>query len=234
MPVYCSSGDRGDLVVSKDAVMIKSITGEVVHPDSGDEYFTALTSIVVGKDGRSQAEPLAQKLEVFLKPILVTRKPYSRGMGQMPDPFWPPATVGWYGRVLGGKDEAIFTVQPVKDSQNYWLTISDSYSDTIYESHMIQKYEGGVLELQEDWELIESANRYFGQEDPERARENALGMLNAPSPPLEEIADLIKGVVIPDLKTGRSMRESLEPLVPLSFPSDVREESEDRDHGDRP
>ncbi|MFW9863644.1 MAG: hypothetical protein ACFFET_15235 [Candidatus Thorarchaeota archaeon] len=224
LPVYCSSGDRGNLVVSKDEVMIRSITGEVLHAGSGDEYFTPLTTIVVGKDGRSQAEPFNQKLEVFLKPILVTKKPYSRGMGQMPDPFWPPATVGWYGRVLGGKDEAIFIVQPVKDSQNYWLTISDSSSDTIYESHMIQKYEGGVLELQEDWELIESVNRYFGQEDPERARENALRMLKAPSPPLEKIAELIKGVVIPDLKIGSDIRESLEPLVPLSFPSDVREE----------
>jgi hypothetical protein len=224
LPVYCSSGDRGDLVISKDGAMIRSITGEVFQAGPSDEYFTAATSIVVGMDGRSQAEPLDQKLEVYLKPILVTRKPYSRGMGQMPDPFWPPATGGWYGRVLGGKEEAIFTMQPVKDSQNYWLTISDDLSDTIYESHMIQKYEGGVLELQEDWELIESVNRYFGQEDPERARESALRMLKAPSPPLEEIAELIDGVVIPDLKIGSDMQESLEPLVPLSFPSDVREE----------
>ncbi|MHA2207557.1 MAG: hypothetical protein ACXABV_00160 [Candidatus Thorarchaeota archaeon] len=224
LPVFSSSGERSELVVSAEGVLIRSITGEVVHAASSDEYFTARVSIIVGEDGRSQVEPLDQRAEVSLRPKLMTRKPYSRGMRQMPDPFWPPATGGWYGRVLGGDDEAVFTVQPLKNSQNYWLTISDSKSDTIYESHMIQNYECGVLELQEEWELNRSMNRYFGQEDPERARENALRMLKGSPPPWEEIVELTKGVVIPDLQIGNDMQESLEPLIPLSFPSDVREE----------
>lgn len=224
LPVFSSSGERSELVISSDEVLIRSITGEVIHAGSSDEYFTTRVSIVVGEDGRSQVDPLDQKTEVSLRPKLIARKPYSRGMGQMPDPFWPPSTGGWYGRVLGGEEEAIFTVQPVRNNQNYWLTISDSNSDTIYESHMIQNYEGGVLELQEEWELNRSMNRYFGQEDPERARENALRMLKGSPPPWEEIVELTKGVVIPDLQIGSDMRESLEPLIPLSFPSDVREE----------
>jgi hypothetical protein len=224
LPVFSSSGERSELVISADEVLIRSVTGEVIHASSSDEYFTAKVSIVVGEDGRSQVDSLDQKTEVSLRPKLMTRKPYSRGMGQMPDPFWPPSTGGWYGRVLGGEEEAIFTVQPVRNSQNYWLTISDSYSDTIYESHMIQNYECGVLELQEEWELNRSMNRFFGQEDPERARENALRMLKGSPPPWEEIVELTKGVVIPDLQIGNDMRESLEPLIPISFPSDVREE----------
>ncbi len=224
LPVYSSSGEKSELVVTGNTVLIKSISGEVTHPNASDEYFTVHSSINVGKDGRSRIEELDQRNEVLLSPKLVTRKPYSKGMGQMPDPFWPPATMGWFGRVLGGKDEATFTIQQMKNSQNYWLTISDSNTDTIYESHMIQNYECGVLELQEEWELNDSMNRYFGQEDSERARENVLRMLKGPPPPWEEIVELTKGVVIPDLQIGNTMRESLEPLVPLSFPTNVREE----------
>ncbi len=224
LPVYSSSGEKSELVVSSNGILIKSISGEVIHASLSDEYFFVDSSIVVGKDGRSQVEQLDQRIEVSLRPNLVTRKRYSRGMGQMPDPFWPPATQGWYGRILGGKDEATFTIQPVRNSQDYWLTISDTSTDTIYESHMIRNYERGVLELQEEWELNDSMNRYFGQVDPQRARENALQMLKGPPPPWDEIVELTKGVVIPDLQIGNDMQESLEPLVPLSFPSDVREE----------
>jgi hypothetical protein len=224
LPVYSSSGEKSELVVSEDSVVIRSISGEVIRPNASGEYFIVHSSIIVGKDGRSRIEQLDQKMEITLNPMFVVRKPYSRGMGQMPDPFWPPATRGWYGRVLGGKDEAIFTVQPVRNSKNYWLTISDCKTDTIYESHMIQNYESGVLELQEEWELNESMKTYFDQEDSERSRENVLRMLEGPPPPREEIVELTKGVVIPDLQIGSNMRESLEPLVPLSFPSHVRDE----------
>ncbi|MHA2141470.1 MAG: hypothetical protein ACXADD_08200 [Candidatus Thorarchaeota archaeon] len=224
LPVYSSSGENSELVVSSDKILIRTVSGEVIHSNSSNEYFTVHSSIIVGKDGISRIQQLDQKMEVSLRPKHVARKPYSRGMGQMPDPFWPPATRGWYGRVLGGKDEAIFTVQPVRNSHNYWLTVSDCEKDTIYESHMIQNYEIGVLELREEWELYESMNRYFGQKESDRARENVLRMLKGPPPPWEEIVELTRGVVIPDLQLGNNMQESLEPLVPLSFPSNVREE----------
>jgi len=62
LPVYSSSGEKSELVVSSNGILIKSISGEVIHASLSDEYFFVDSSIVVGKDGRSQVEQLVQRI----------------------------------------------------------------------------------------------------------------------------------------------------------------------------
>lgn len=181
-------------------------------------------SLIVGKSGKTQVKDLDQEAHVCVKASLATKKPYASGMGQIPDPSWPASSEGWYGRMIGGKSEALYTLQEILNDSRYWLTISDPETGVIYESHPIQQYEIAVLQLLEDWEsdnerysALESATR-------EASRDAALSILNESSPSWAEVSKLFKEVVIPNFRLGSSMRDSIDQLVPYSFPPETREE----------
>ncbi|MFW9845306.1 MAG: hypothetical protein ACFFD6_01045 [Candidatus Thorarchaeota archaeon] len=204
--------------------------GPVLLTETMSKLSTGFTSfetdsvIIVDSRGRSTAQPLIQRAKIKVKPFLVIRRTYAVGLSQTLEQIWPPSTEGWYGRLTNGIEEAIFTIQQISDDSRYWLTVSDPLTNQIYEFHYIQQYEANALIMQEGSEFDNQINLATGPTDKEAARNEILSILDESPPTLTQITRLTTNLVIPDIKIGKTMRETLDKLVPRSFPSDIREE----------
>jgi hypothetical protein len=123
-------------------------------------------------------------------------------------------------------EEALYVVQKLQnDKRRYWLTIVNAATAEVYESHAIYNYEAGIITLTSDVDSDDELYLSIRAEESELAMEKALGILDTGPPPTwEDIAPLIAQVRIPGLMIGRNMRETVNQLVPMEFPSDVREE----------
>jgi hypothetical protein len=192
---------------------------------SKDKQSVSVThSLIVGKTGKTQVKPLNQEVQVLITPLLMTKKPYASGMGQIPDPSYPESSDGWYGRMVGGETEFLYTVQDILGDSRYWLTISDAQSGVIHESHPIRKYELGALSLLEDWESDNARYSALESRTREKSRNSALAILEEDTASWSQISKLVTDVSIPNLRLGETMRDTIEQLVPYSFPPETREE----------
>jgi hypothetical protein len=207
-----------------DEVIIELESGRIVSSkNSGDFSFEIQNTVSLDEKGRSVIEPIKSKLNVLLKPVLIIQHPYSDLGGQVVEDIFPPSTSGFYGRLLGGKSESIYFIQKVKNSNQFWLTITDSLTSRIYETHLIQPYEAEALSLVDDYRI---GQILFGEssENRETTRDEVLSILDSPAPSWQELSKIIGDVSIPNLQMGKTMRDIFTQIVPTTFPEVIREE----------
>lgn len=216
--------ETGVIRYGLDEVNIELESGRIVSDNnSGDVLFEVQNTISLDEKGRSVVEPIKSRLKVRLKPVLIIRHPYTDFGGQVVEDIFPPSTSGFFGRLLSGKSESIYFIQKVENSKQFWLTITDSLTSRIYETHLIQPYEAEALSLVDDWRIRQilfsdsSAKR-------ERTRDEVLSVLDTPAPSWQELSKIIGDVSIPNLHIGITMRDTFNQIVPTTFPKAIREE----------
>ncbi|MCK5303216.1 MAG: hypothetical protein KAJ96_08750, partial [Candidatus Thorarchaeota archaeon] len=201
-------------------------SGELFSGETKDYSYEINNEIVVDEIGFSKHIPLKKAARIILKPIEVTKRPYSTRVEQLSDDLYPPASYGWTASMRKEGEEALYVVQKLQnDKRRYWLTIVNAATAEVHESHAIYKYEAGIITLTSDVDSDDELYLSIRAEESELAMKKALGILDTGPPPTwEDIAPLIAQVRIPGLMIGRNMRETVNQLVPMEFPSDVREE----------
>ncbi|MFX0106826.1 MAG: hypothetical protein ACFE7R_00935 [Candidatus Hodarchaeota archaeon] len=221
LPIILKNGERGHLVFSPDGPAAGHKKDTSFEP--ADSFF-ADKEIIVDTSGQNQFVESSHRFEIHGEPIVITMRPYLAGIGQAPEPFYPQSSGGWFGRAARLGEKAVFTVQEIANDSRKWLTISNAVTNSIYESHPVQPYEVGVLELPEHQEVLMAMNQASEPDNPQQIREDVLSILDNPPPTWDQIAEITTGVTIPNLKIGSNMRETMDRIVPRTFPSDVREE----------
>ncbi|MGY5861532.1 MAG: hypothetical protein RTU09_04095 [Candidatus Thorarchaeota archaeon] len=199
-------------------------SGESLSGDTEDYSYEIENEIVVDEAGFSKHVPLKKAARIMLKPIEVTKKPYSTMVDQPSDDLYPPASYRWTSRMKKKGEKASFVIQKLQNDERYWLTIVNVATGEVHESHAIQKYEASIITLTSDIDAINKMYLNISAEESESTVKRALGLLDGPPPTWEDIASLTAQVSIPGLMIGNNMRETVSQLVPLEFPSDVREE----------
>ncbi|MFW9837451.1 MAG: hypothetical protein ACFFE7_08005 [Candidatus Thorarchaeota archaeon] len=210
----------GVINYARDGVTIELESGAIISDKTSSKAtFEVSNQISLAKSGQSVVEPMRSRLEIQLKPILVIRHPYTNLGGQVIEDIFPPSTSGFYGRLLNGENESLFFIQQVKNSKQFWLTITDPLTSRIFETQVIQPYEAEALSLVDDYRLKRIQSSKVVETD-----EDVLDILDSPAPSWQELSKLVEDVSIPNLQMGDTMRDTLTHIVPTSFPDQIREE----------
>ncbi|MFW9834275.1 MAG: hypothetical protein ACFFEK_09795 [Candidatus Thorarchaeota archaeon] len=216
--------DRGIISYTLDGVKIELESGKIVSgEDSEDVSFEIQDQISLDEAGQSVVRPIKSRLEVLLKPVLIIRHPFTNVGGQIVEDVFPPSTAGFYGRLLAGNNEAIYFLQRVKGNRSFLLSIVDPFTSKIYETHQIQPYEAEALSLIDNQRVDRIQ---FNELLASRSitRDEVLRILDSPAPSWQDLSKIVGDISIPNLRIGKTMRETFDRIVPTSFPESIREE----------
>ncbi len=221
--VFTPAGDcvLGQLIWDAAGPHIALESGELA---SGDTAYEVSNEIVVDENGVSKNIPLMKAARVVLKPISMTMRLYSAEAKRPSDDLYPPPSQGWTSRMTKNGKEALIVVQKMQSNERYWLTIVNTATADVHESHAIHKYEASIITMMDDVDADDEMYQSISAKESESAVTRALGILDGPPPTWEDIASLANQVRIQGLMIGRNMRETVSQLVPKEFPSEVREE----------
>ena len=228
--VFIPAGDcvLGQLTWNANGPHITSQSGQSFSGDTRDYSYEVNNEIVVDENGFSKHVPLKKAARIIVEPIAVTKKPYSAMVERLSDDLYPPASYGWTTRMTKKGEEALYVVQKLYDkgrgAERYWLTIVNTATTDVYESHGIHKYETSIITLTGDIDSDVEMYQSISAEESESSLKRALAILDGPPPTWEDIASLAAQVQIPGLMIGNNMRETVNQFVPMEFPSEVREE----------
>jgi hypothetical protein len=154
---------------------------------------------------------------VLLHPILRKLVGYS----DEPKPGYekyPPATDAWIDHISEG-DSAVLFAHKILARNRYFLAIT-SREGAILNTFIVHPYELGPLFLTEDWVAYRDYIRVSSEEES-LSLDN---LLNQPPPSWPQLSGIVGDVMISGLQLGKNMMETVQQLVPQSFPQEVRKE----------
>jgi len=135
--------------------------------------------------------------------------------------MYPKSTGGWITGLSETGDEALLITHPIVNHDKYLLLILDLANQDILNVQLVNPYERMVLFMQTD---MDEYWKLYGGSDVEIRKSLLDGLLNSQPPKWNELAALAGSVNVPNLKIGKTMRDTMDQLVPESFPDNVREE----------
>ena len=135
--------------------------------------------------------------------------------------LYPPSTNNWIQFLSLSGPEALFSVQSIKDEEKCLLSVVDISTGNLVRLHPINNYEVSILSMETDWDYY---NRIIAISDSDSEELSLSDLLKAPAPSWTELGKLLSGVNIPNLQRYDTVGETLNQLVPESFPKRVREE----------
>ncbi len=194
--------------------------GLTIRLDSG-----GLLSNQSSRNIRYRPKGTSREIErmIHFDPILITIRPYAKGMDLVTEDVFPPSTTGFYGRMRKGKSNAVYVIQEIEDDTRRWLLIGDPVTGQIFESQVIQLYEAEAIDLIDNKEHDIRWDNLLAEETEEYGKA-VLSVLSDDSPSWEKLSDLISDITIPNLKIGKSMADTLSQFIPESFPDSTRKE----------
>lgn len=215
--------EKGLLEFNEDDVSVLLDSGRKLH---GRDYKDATYSIDVEKIPEKMNSvkdlPLPTGLRIFLSPVNIVKRPYTFDSGLIFEDIFPPSSHGLYNRIIHGKRQAIYTIQKIQNDSRLWLTVSEPSQNLVYEAQRVHPYEVEALQMDVNNEIDKKLYQKLGGNE---SAENIVSrMLDVPSPSWMSLAKLVSDVSVPNLKIGKTMRETVSQLVPSSFPENVREE----------
>jgi hypothetical protein len=214
--------DWGYLEFREGSPIIFLDSGDEIQSTTPDVTYDIEHQVVVDENGESKVVSLKKRVGILLEPVLEARYPYAQGLAQAEEPYYPPSTLGWYGRARFGVDDFFYIVQK-RTNDRLWLTIVDE-NGMIQESHRIKNHEFPILKMKDDYHYTAESNKMLLPENPEKVRAEILSLLDGP--PLEwgELLRITQDVDVQRLRVGKDMNESLDSVVPLQYNKDAREE----------
>jgi hypothetical protein len=179
--------------------------------------------IIVTEVGRKEFVRTNSRHVIHLDPFIILERGYSKG-GIRSEPYYPPSTNGWAGRLSDSEKKALFFVHELREENRFWLTILNPEDYRIHEAHPILPFEVGLLVYQEDFDKYNAAVQRLTTDDKAWAEHFMEEILDGNPPSWQELAEITKEVYIPNLQIGKTMRETLEHIVPTSFEPDTNEQ----------
>ncbi|MHA2241855.1 MAG: hypothetical protein ACXACE_09605 [Candidatus Thorarchaeota archaeon] len=225
--VRTNSGDcvEGIIEYRNESLEIVLKNGVIIPASAKNVVYSIHSERVVDNTGKSVDLQLKMRANIVLKPLLVIKRFYSAKPSQFTEDIYPPSTYGWYTRFSGGTRVSLYIVQRMEDANQLWLTILDSETGLVYESHMVEPYETEILSLFEKTEAVEKDYAFLDSRDRDLVRNEVIGsLLDSPPPTWEQMTKLTADIIIPNMKLGENMREAMNQLVPDVFSKDIREE----------
>ncbi len=215
----------GFLVVDRDGIHIKLESGEVISDTNQQTiYYELSEQNVSGTNSDLQSQHIEFPIRVKLQPLVKTLRNYSPRAGQYIEDIFPPSSFGFYGRIKHGNEKHLFVVQETSLVSKLWLTIANPSTGEIYETHTIYPYEAEFLSLNDNQEFRRIWYQTIWSQIPETERKELFSILESPSVSWNELGKILGDVSIPNLQLGGTMRETLSPLIPKSFPNDIQEQ----------
>ncbi|MFW9796775.1 MAG: hypothetical protein ACFFE2_07040 [Candidatus Thorarchaeota archaeon] len=164
--------------------------------------------------------PLHPKEKTRLLPLLVLELGYDPDSTRI-DVMYPPSSKGWFPKVVEQDTKSIFTVQEILGRDKLLLTITNQADLSKAPTHiLIHPYEFEILRMKRDFTILKDILQLSLGIDPI----NTNDFLDAPPPNWAQLSRLVENVTIPFLKLGKTMRDTMQQLVPVSFTEDTREQ----------
>ncbi len=214
----------GSIVINQQGMSIKDKSGQKVFSNELDIVYEMREQIIPRLDGKQDKIVLESPVRVVLKPLVQKSRMYNPSGEQFIEDIFPPSSYGFYGRMKNGDSEFLYIVQEVIDDSRYWLTIANPNNSHIHEAHFINQFEAEALSLIDSQEFRNIWYASIWSKIPTSERSEILDILDEPSVSWKELAKLLRDISIPNLKIGKTMRETLSQLVPQTFPIDVQEQ----------
>ncbi|MHA1770734.1 MAG: hypothetical protein ACTSYL_08720 [Candidatus Thorarchaeota archaeon] len=190
------------------------------HTITEDIYYIMKEKIIPISGGASKSVPLNEPVPIYLKPEFMVWRPYVK-QSNRPDTMYPASTEGWVRRMIDRTQRGMYVVQKIKNSQDYWLTILDRHNN-IHEAHRIEAHETPIIELKEDWESVIEFWQRLLTTNPQNKYRDLVKLLNSPPPSWKELSTLVIQADIENITIKENMLQTLDQLVPKSFPQDTR------------
>ncbi len=215
----------GSLLVDHRGISIKLDSGETISSNNQQVILYEMSKqYVIGMNDNSQSQFLEDPIKIKLQPHSQTFRKYNTQGGQYIEDIFPPSSLGFYGRMKHGQEKCFYIVQETSLVSKLWLTIANPITGEIYESHTIFPYEAESLSLIDSQEFRGIWYQTIWSAIPASEKEEILSILESPSVSWEELAKILGDVSIPNLQLGNTMKETLSPLIPKSFPDMVKEQ----------
>jgi len=208
---------RGYLHLNVDGPILTTQKGEnflpSVHPNG--ILFSILSNDIRG----NIAFHLESNDWVSFQPKSATRHHSMKTISQ--NEMYPPSSNSWVGHLSESGSEAIYSTFPIANSNKELLLISDALTENVYGYYKINPYEKGILFMEKDWDIW---SKLYGKQDSSEKTEILKQLLETKPPSWSELTSLVEEVNIPNLTIEKTMRDTMNQLVPKSFPEDIREE----------
>jgi hypothetical protein len=132
------------------------------------------------------------------------------------DRMYPPSTGRWITHVVESAKQAMYIVHDIRESQHKLLVITSLDDSNDFALYRIHSYEAEILKMTHDLSAQNEIRKTL-------RKEIDLYSHLEDSPPSWSIIDrLVEEVNIPNLSLKSSMSETLDQLVPTSFPKSAR------------
>ena len=163
--------------------------------------------------------PVSTGEKVRLKSYAKIRKLSEASLGQYE--MYPPSSDGWITMLSNSGKDVVMIIHELAGSDKLLMIIIDRDNGELITSHKIQSFETGILRLETDYDAY---RKLFTEYDSTNREKLLAAILDTPPPSWNELANLVEGVSVPNLRIGETMRETMNQLVPKSFPETIREE----------
>ena len=189
--------------------------------------FRVYHKIVLDPKGNSIRMKLNAPVDLKLKPDLLVKRTYAPRMTQTDVVIYPPATEGWYGRMILGTEYFNYSIQTsckgTNEKEVYWLSIFDD-DGVVYESYPVKYYEVETVSLTEDLQYRQEIFKTKLSKNVDSIRKHYLSILDDPPPPFDDVLRLVQGTpnVIPQL--GKTLGETISSIVPSWIENSTRQE----------
>lgn len=202
---------------SEYGVAIYDTSGPYIQLDNGEKLDDSNEILFELANGASRYLPLQSNELVVLRPTFQIQMKYSSsGIGT--DYFYPPSTNNWITHAAGNEDQALYVVQDIHNADRKLLTIVPHHESNEFKAFKVFAYETTLLTMKRD--LIASTELLKEQkESPE-----LYAALENKKPTWELLGKLVEDITIPNLTLKPTMEETLEQLVPKSFPQIARKQ----------
>ncbi|MHA1944141.1 MAG: hypothetical protein ACW96M_07070, partial [Candidatus Thorarchaeota archaeon] len=209
--IYPKTGEisRGMIFYKKEGPFLKLNSGDVLDESEGVIFSFIEDSFL------ARFPKLDSDSQIIFKPEIVVESNFS------PDRFsrfemYPPSTDSWLAHVVNTGIKSIFTIQRIIDNDKRLLTIVNESTLELYHLGLIQPYESSILSMNRDWN-IHNEIIYSDVIDAD-----IFSILKKKSLSWPTLSKLVEGVPLQDLAIQKTMQETLNQLVPQSFPSNIR------------
>jgi hypothetical protein len=212
-------------LVYRDRPVLILESGEEIVDDNGEITYEMTHEWIIDKNGETQQVPLPKSIVVSLKSELNRVKKYSRLELEDPQDIYPHSSNDWYGKLIRGKENALYIVQDTDKPEKMWLTIIAHDLSRIYQSHKINRYEFDMLRLKTSYDYFYEMTSAYSVSNPEGTKKEILKILDEESLSWNEINNITRGSIPPSFKRGKTIRDTLIQLVNIEkYPVDAHEE----------
>ncbi|MFW9977596.1 MAG: hypothetical protein ACFFEJ_05860 [Candidatus Thorarchaeota archaeon] len=218
----CQSGDLayddGRIVVSLDGL-------DGIFSQEENLILEMDTIIVIGDNGISRETSLRRPIRVKLAPKFLGKKTYSKEAKEDEFDIYPESSYRFYGKLVRGKQIAIFLVQEILDDNRLWLTIFDPQTYEIHQSHPIHLYEFDVIRLKTFYELYSEYTSAFKPKNPQKAKSEICNLIDISQISWSEITNMTQGIIPSTFLMTHNAKGLFGQLFPIQiFQDEVRDQ----------